>query len=702
MPVPPAPPAPGAPAGGGTDADVAALLGDLTDAQRRAVTSDAAPLCVLAAAGAGKTRVLTRRIAYRCATGSADPSRVLALTFTRRAAGELADRLRRVGLRERVAAGTFHAVAAAQLRRWWADRGQAAPVLLDRKARLLAPLAAERPALAGVPLAELAGHLEWARARCAGPDDLPAAFAAAGRAAPVPVAELASLLTRYQHEKRRRGLVDFDDLLQGCAEAIERDPAFAAAQRWRWRHVFVDEFQDLNPLQHRLLLAWLGDRVDLCAVGDPHQAIYGWNGADPDLLDRFTEHWPTAEVVRLDANHRCSPQIVAAAASVLGPAGERLGSSRADGPPVRVRSWSSGEAEAAGVAAGLRSAHAEGRHWSALAVLTRTNAQAVAIAEACRTAAIPVQVPGQERLADHPAARAATDRLRGGGAGRATPLAVAVADLDTWAATEPDPEAAGVLETLAELARQAQRLDEAGTVGGWLAGLPAQLGAGEPTTGDAVTVCSFHRAKGLEWHAVWVCGLEEGLVPIGRATTPTALAEERRLLYVALTRASEQLTCSWAEERRFGGRPVPRVPSPWLAPVAAAAGGGGTATGPDDTPGQWQDRIREQRERLGRPGGRGSGGRRPRLPAGWPPPDGAVLEALRAWRASAARASAVPAHVVLHDTVMLALASARPADEEGLLAIPGLGPVKVSRHGPTLLALIAGAAAPGSQAAAGG
>ncbi len=679
---------------------VGGLLADLTDAQREAVVSDAAPLCVLAGAGSGKTRVLTRRVAHRCLTGDADPAHVLVLTFTRKAAGELSARLSALGLRDRVAAGTFHAVAAAQLRRWWADRGQAPPGLLTSKARLLAPLAAERPGLAGVAVAELAGHLEWANARCVPPADFPAAAAASGRRLAAPASELAALFARYEHEKLRRGLIDFDDLLARCADALERDPTFAAAQRWRWRHVFVDEFQDVNPLQHRLLLGWLGDRTDLCIVGDPHQAIYGWNGADPHLLDEVPVRWPATQVIHLDSNHRCSPQIVAAAGEVLGVGGARLSSAREEGAPVSVRAWATADAEAVGVAGELCAAHAEGLPWRSMAVLTRTNAQAALIAEACRSAGVAIRVPGRQGLLEMPAVRMALARLQ---ENAGAPLAVAVADLGAWAgdavpragagagagagggtaAAVNDHEAAGALQALAELARQAQHLDPAATIASWVATLPALLGRDpDAILGEAVTICSFHRAKGLEWHAVWVCGLEDGFVPIGHATSPAALAEERRLLYVALTRASERLTCSWARERRFGERPVPRLPSPWLPAVAVA--GDGTTSSPA-TPEEWQERIRVQRDRLraGRAGTRPS-----RLPAAWPTPEAHVLEALRAWRAAAARASLVPAHVVLHDTVVEAIASLRPSDEAALLAIPGMGPVKASRYGPALLRLV--------------
>src|SRR5262245_60767028 len=230
------------------------LLHDLDEAQRRAVTSPARPLAILAPAGSGKTRVLTRRIAWRVETGDADASHVLALTFTRRAAGELAARLRALGLRGGVATGTFHAVAFAQLRARWADEGRAAPALLTRKSRLLSPL------VSGTPLsaAQLAGEIEWAKARLVGAEAYPGAAAAARRRVPVPAARVAELYAAYEDAKRKARMVDFDDLLALCSHTIETDPAFAALQRWRFQHLFVDEFQDVNPLQLRLLDAWRG------------------------------------------------------------------------------------------------------------------------------------------------------------------------------------------------------------------------------------------------------------------------------------------------------------------------------------------------------------------------------------------------------------------------------------------------------------
>ena len=276
--------------GGRTSADE--LLADLTPSQRQAVTASSPTVCVLASAGAGKTRVLTRRIGYRAATGTADPSHVLAITFTRKAAGELRERLNQLGLVRPVTAGTFHSLAVSQLRRWWADRRAPEPAVLDRKGRLVAELVAGRPGLQDVGVGELASQLEWAKARLVEPAAFAAAAEEARRELPADAEAIAALYSRYEDEKRRRRLVDFDDLLVRYTSALEGDSRFAAAQRWRWRHVFVDELQDVNPLQSRMLLALLGENDDLFVVGDTNQAIYGWNGSDPTFLANFPARWP--------------------------------------------------------------------------------------------------------------------------------------------------------------------------------------------------------------------------------------------------------------------------------------------------------------------------------------------------------------------------------------------------------------------------
>jgi DNA helicase-2/ATP-dependent DNA helicase PcrA len=756
--------------------DLARLLEGLDESQRHAVTVEAAPLCVLAGAGSGKTRVLSRRIAWRVANESATGRHVLALTFTRKAAGELRERLAGLGVRDQVAAGTFHAVAYAQLRRWWADRGRAAPVLLDRKGALLHRLlgsasgspdrrgAARRaggsdlnsrdgasdPAASSV--GPIAAEIEWAKARLVEPDAYADAAIGADRRPPVAPSEVAEVYARYEAEKRRRGLVDFDDLLEALAVAMETDEELAAAQRWRFRHLFVDEFQDVNPAQWRLLSAWLGTRTDLCVVGDPNQAIYGWNGADPGMLATFALRRPDATVVQLDANYRSSPQVLSVAAAVLSHDPRRAGAHaplRAhcpDGPVPDVVSYDSDRAEAAGIARRLRQARPPGTSWSRLAVLARTNAQLVLVEEALSAARIPCRVAPGAAFLRRPEVQAALGRLRQ--SPRWHTLETAIRDLElSGAAAEQEghrqteetltgqaephavddgtidgrqvdaTERALALGTLARLAREYQALEQGASVEGFVVWLASTLAREQPgvASGDAVELTTFHRAKGLEWPVVFVAGLEEGLVPIAHAVSTDAEAEERRLLYVALTRAQLELHCSWARRRTLGHRSMARSPSPYLEAIEAASRALVTGERLADV----TSLIEEERRRLltmatgtastraRRPGGRvrgdlrqandlraahdraaGPASRRPadRMARSAEPK---LLEALRTWRARSARAAGVPPHVVLHDTTLAAVAASRPSSIEELIGLPGLGPLKANRYGAELLDLTA-------------
>jgi DNA helicase-2/ATP-dependent DNA helicase PcrA len=638
---------------------------DLNEAQRRAVTTDAAPLCILAGAGSGKTRVLTRRIAHRVASGTAEADRVLALTFTRKAAGEMASRLRGLGVPGRPTVGTFHAVAYAQLRRRWADRGESEPALLDRKVRIIGPLMRGSTA---VP-ADVAGEIEWAKARMINPSAYAMQATKAGREPPLPATDIAELYRRYEKEKRRRGLVDFDDLLFQLAKAIEDDESFADAQRWRFRHLFVDEFQDVNPVQHRLLTAWLGDRPDLCVVGDPNQAIYAWNGADASYLTDFTRRFRTAEVVRLDENYRSSPQILAAANAVLADGfvkGAELKANRPAGPMPDVQPYPDEQAEADGVVDGIRTAHQPGSQWSDFAVLVRTNAQTVVIERALTEAGIPVRVRGDGAFLQQPEIRQALQDLRTGR------LAERVDELESRLPLIVPEDRRANVETLITMAREYLAADPAGTPAGFSGWLTAALrhDAGG-TEADAVDLVTFHRAKGLEWPVVFVCGLERGLVPIGRAETPAERAEERRLLYVALTRAERELHCSWAMQRTFGTRTMNRQPSPWIAVIQSACGRPAAAmSGP------------------GRAAGAGAATGPKKLRASALAPDPPLLAALKSWRLERARKAGLPAYIIFPDKTLEAIAAARPANDHELLAIPGVGPVKLASWGREVLELL--------------
>ena len=388
------------------------LLDDLDPEQRTAVLSDGAPLCIVAPAGSGKTRVLTRRIARRIRDGSADPSHVLVITFTRRAAGELAGRLRALGPRDAVAAGTFHGLAYRLLRQRWEDQRRRAPALAVSRLRLVEEALGDLRRLPRRGAAqEVASEIDWARARRVGPPAYAGAAAAAGRRTALGPAEVAELYERYEALKRERRVVDFDDLLSLVVAEMARDGAYADAVRWRYRHLFVDEYQDVNPLQQALLEAWRGGRPDLCVVGDPQQAIYGWNGADGRWLEDFTAHHPGATVVHLRRSHRSTPQIVGLGHAVLTGSGEGGPvASRPDGAPPRAIAFTDPEAEAAGVAAIVRDVRPPGGRWSAIAVLARTNAQLQPVAAALTRAGIP-----HRRRAgpiDDPATAAALVELR--------------------------------------------------------------------------------------------------------------------------------------------------------------------------------------------------------------------------------------------------------------------------------------------------
>lgn len=677
------------------------LLESLDADQRAAVTETTHPLAILAGAGSGKTRVLTHRIAHRCLIGDADPRHVLAVTFTRKAAGELSRRLRRLGLRDRPTIGTFHALAFAQLRSDAAP-GSGGPVLLDRKGRILARILGGTRRFSP---ADLAAEIEWAKARLISPDRYAAAAGRADRPLPVDPERIADWYRRYEQEKRRRGVVDFDDLLRLATTMIEDDPRFAAAIRWRHRHLFVDEYQDINPLQERLLRAWLGDRTDLCVVGDPNQAIYGWNGADPSLLRRFGEHHPGAAIIELRNSYRCSPQILGVAASVLRIGrlpGVDLRSHRPDGPVPVITGYRNETDEAIGIARAVRDHHRPGGSWTSQAILVRTNAQAAVIETALRRGRIPHRVRGRRQFLADPEVRDLLERMRR----LREPLATTIedltsslveqrhqlllahhggdlSDLPAEALTLPDTAMARRLEGWEQLVRLGQEFlavepgARSDQFPGWLT---AVLRDDDPEHGDAVTISTFHAAKGLEWDVVHLAGLEDGFVPIGHARTPEARAEEIRLLYVAVTRAIRVLRCSYAGRRTFGERDVERQPSPHLEAIRSTTATLETMSDRVREPASFIEQTREAlapaRAVIGRSGraGRSATSR--------------VDTALRSWRDRRAREAGVRPTVILGERTVHDISTKLPRTEADLESIGGLGPLLRARHGARLLAIV--------------
>jgi DNA helicase-2/ATP-dependent DNA helicase PcrA len=492
----------------------------LTMTQREAIESDESLLCVVAGAGAGKTRVLTLRVARRVREGSIEPDRTLVTTFSRKAAEELRTRLWSLGV-SGVKAGTFHRTALGLLHEHRELRGRPVPQLLPDRRRLLAEVTTGDPRRTRA----LDGEIGWAKARLVSPAQYEAEARRHRRRSGMSAEQVADAYTRYEAERSSRRLLDFDDLIVSCADALAGDSEFADSIRWRTRHLFVDEMQDVNPAQFRLLTAMLADEPDLFVVGDPNQSVYGFNGADPTLLDRLPDILHGTKVIRLDENHRCTPQVVAVATAVLreggafGVEGKVVPprTTRVDGPVPKIVSHATEDDEAAWVAAQAKMSRAPGRRWSSIAVLTRTNAQLAKVQVAMDKARVPSLIAGSDL-------GPASD-LRGEGGRRGG---------------EPDDDASG---------------HEA------------------PVDRDRVVLTTFHRAKGLQWPTVIVLGLGAGLMPIASAQTPAAIDEERRLLYVALTRSEEELWCSWFEhsgDEAAPGARAGRGPSPWLAPIARA------------------------------------------------------------------------------------------------------------------------------------
>ena len=568
----------------GPDADgPEAVLAALDPEQREVALATRGPVCVLAGAGTGKTRAIAHRIAYGVRIGVVNPRHVLAVTFTTRAAGELRGRLRRLagaagGGMEQVQARTFHAAALRQLSHFWPRTvGGRPPAVLDSKLGLLTEIARELRVHAGLPeLRDTAGEIEWAKVTQVRPGDYPAAAAAAGRVPPLGAETTARLYTGYEQARRERHLVDFESVLELTAAILTEHRAAAAEVADRYRHFVVDEFQDVNPLQKLLLDAWTDGRDDVCVVGDPRQTIYSFTGATPAYLTGFTAAFPHATVVRLVRNYRSTPQVAALANRLTGPArlggGAALVGQRAAGPEPEFAGHADEAAEAAAVAARAAELIASGVPPREMAVLVRVNVQTERFEQALAEAGVPFQVRGTERFFERAEVRQAMGMLRAASA--SAPAGPAAAEVRNVLAgigltRQPPPGRGSARDRWESLAALARLADDfcADAPGAGLADIVGQLAhraaIEHPPAPGGVTVASLHAAKGLEWDVVFLPGLTEGNLPIVHAQTDEAVAEERRLLYVGVTRARERVHLSWALARSPGGRPS-RVPSRFL------------------------------------------------------------------------------------------------------------------------------------------
>jgi len=675
------------------------LAHDLDPEQRAAVTAPRGPVCVLAGAGTGKTRTITYRIAHLVNSGHVSASAVLAVTFTARAAGEMRARLRKLGV-EGAQALTFHAAALRQLRYFWPRVVGGPPwQLLESKLRLVGRAAHQ----VGVDtdaemLRDLAGELEWAKASLIVPDEYPAAVTRSGRATPEPPERVAEVYRVYEKLKVEERALDFDDLLLQTTAALEENVDVAEEFRDRYRCFVVDEYQDVTPLQQRLLDAWLGDRDDLTVVGDANQTIYSFGGASPRHLLNFTRRYPHAQVIRLVRDYRSTPQVVALANKVIGaarhrPPGSRLRlvGQRPDGPQPRFAEYDDEHAEAAAVAARIRELIETGVPVNEIAVLFRVNAQSEAYEQALSEAGIPYLVRGGERFFARTEVREAMAVLRTAAAAEEEPagtLPDVVRGLLAKVGLTSEPPAGGAskqrwdsLMALVELAEEFAADAAEPTLRRYVGELEQRAAAQHAPTVHGVTLASLHAAKGLEWDAVFLVGLCEGTLPIQHADDDqAAIEEERRLLYVGVTRAREHLSLSWSLSRKPGGRRSRRR-SRFLYGLV-----------PEDHPAA---RV-AQRGRGERPRCRVCAkvltdvadvkvGRCSSCPSNVDPE---LLAALKEWRSDKARELKVPAYVVFTDATLMAIAEKQPTDDSELVSISGIGATKLERYGADVLAAV--------------
>ncbi|GAA0607231.1 ATP-dependent DNA helicase UvrD2 [Streptomyces crystallinus] len=698
-----------------------AVLDGLDPEQREVATALHGPVCVLAGAGTGKTRAITHRIAYGVRAGILHPSSVLAVTFTNRAAGEMRGRLRQLGAGG-VQARTFHSAALRQLQYFWPKAvGGELPRLVERKVQLVAEAGARcRVRLDRGELRDVTGEIEWAKVTQTVPADYPAAVAKSLRDAPRDPAEISQIYGAYEELKRDRGMIDFEDVLLLTVGVLQDRHDIAEQIRAQYQHFVVDEYQDVSPLQQRLLELWLGDRDSLCVVGDASQTIYSFTGATPDHLLNFRTRHPQATVVKLVRDYRSTPQVVHLANGLLAQARGRaadhrleLVSQREAGPEPVYTEYGDEPAEAEGVARRIRDLIASGVSAGEIAVLYRINAQSEVYEQALADAGVPYQLRGAERFFERPEVREAGIALRGAAraGGNDSLLDDAVdlpsqvrAVLGTKGWSSAPPAGAGAVrdrwESLAALVRLAEdfaRAKPGATLSDLVAELDERAAAQHAPTVEGVTLASLHAAKGLEWDAVFVVGLTEGMMPITYAKTDEQVEEERRLLYVGVTRARVHLALSWSLSRSPGGRPS-RRPSRFLnglRPGSAALGARASSSG--GTGGVERGAARRRTRRgpvLCRVCGKTltEAGEMKLMRCEDCPSDmdEGLYERLRDWRAGQASRLGQPPYCVFTDKTLMAIAEAVPASGGELAVISGVGARKLDRFGTDVLAICAG------------
>jgi len=694
------------------------ILDGLDAEQRQVATTLNGPLCVLAGAGTGKTRAITHRIAYGVHSGIYKPSSLLAVTFTARAAAEMRSRLRELGAGS-VQTRTFHAAALRQLQYFWPQSiGGNLPGIVDYKAPLITEAARRlRTNADRATVRDLASEIEWAKVSMLTPESYVAAAADRGQPGGLDITTVARIFQSYEDVKTDRQYIDFEDVLLLTVAILEDDDRVAASVRDQYRHFVVDEYQDVSPLQQRLLDLWLGGRDELCVVGDASQTIYSFTGATPRHLLDFPAKYSHAPVVKLVRDYRSTPQVVHLANRVLAarhpepgvpdrdinwPTPLELIAQRDPGPEPTFIEAKDDEAEAAEVAARIKKLMAAGTPASEIAILYRTNGQSEAYEQALTAAGIGYLLRGGERFFARREVRDAMLQLRSASrsdTGEAVPQLTRdilislgysnIAPTGGGAVREKWESLSALVGLADEMAAARVDADTPFTLHAFVTELEERAASQHAPTIQGVTLASLHAAKGLEWDAVFLVGISEGLMPISFAEDQAGYDEERRLLYVGITRARMHLSLSWSLARTPGGR-AHRRPSRFLDGLRPA--GSSRTQGPAARPAK-------RKALAGPPTCRICGtllngaterklGRCGNCPAGY---DEAVFENLRAWRLQVAQANSLPAFVIFTDATLMAIAEANPSEVAGLGLVSGVGANKLERYGEAILAILKGA-----------
>jgi DNA helicase-2/ATP-dependent DNA helicase PcrA len=713
-----------------------AILADLDPDQREVAQALEGPVCVLAGAGTGKTRAITHRIAHGVHRGLYQPTEVLAVTFTTRAAGEMRARLRQLGTAG-VQARTFHSAALRQARYFWPTvYGRDLPQLVESKLPLLteAMKRCRVPADAAV-LRDIAGEIEWAKVSNVRPDTFADVAARTGRSlAAQDLATTGRIFAAYEETKRDRGRIDMEDVLLCAAALLSEDDHAAAQVRRQYRWFVVDEFQDVSPIQQSLLDLWLGGRDDVCVVGDAAQTIYSFTGASSDHLLGFAARHQDTTVIRLERNYRSTPEVLEVANRLLhgsattglqpglpartaeidgGPNQPAIASGqdlrrrpapalllraqRASGPAATFTELHDEVAEAEWVADTVTAHAAAGTPWREIAVLFRINAQSEPFEEALSARGVPYVVRGAERFFDRPEVRQAVTLMRGSlraGEVAENGLVESVSSLLGGIGWSAVPPAGGrsarnrweSLQALLGLAQELAAVDATATMGSFVAEIERRAAGQHAPVAEGVTLATLHAAKGLEWDEVFLAGIHEGTVPIVYADTAAAVEEERRLLYVGITRARRGLSVSWSVARSPGARAT-RGASRFLEGIRPQTMAAATETA----------RSRERRRKGAMPRCRACQrpltdaierklGRCRDCPATY---DEALFERLRTWRTHQAASESLPAFCIFTDATLTVIAETRPREPGSLVKVPGIGKVKLDKYGDAVLALCA-------------